>query len=202
MNRKQPPSTENQPSSPFDPAHYPPGRLPALRSESLQAITQKVGQGQLPTKQELDAALSERQRALDKIDWMNGTEPPDRKERVSSATATMRATLSLDALTVERRDYREGQKEKSKLPRDRKDPLNEAILKRLRGDLDAAARDIWDALLCDHDAEDGDLEFFVEGGFLKSRYWVDGQERSGTPITFDTFAVRVSRLRKLTSKRG
>lgn len=193
---EQPSNSDEQTSSPFNPAHYPPGRLPALPPGSLEAIAQRLGQGQLPIEQELAAALSEKQRALDKIEWVTEAERPDSKERILSATATMRTTLTLDTLTVKGRDYCERQKKKSNLPRHRKDPLNGAILKILRRNPDASARDVWDALLCDHDAEAGDLEFVVKGGFLKSRFWVDEVEKSGTPVTFSTFETRVSRLRK------
>lgn len=111
------------PSAPSD--HYPPGKLPKLTREMLQALLQRYNNNQLPTEMELDTALKERIRANEKVDWaLTGTRL-DANERALSANATMRITLGLDALTVQGLDYRELQKKKASGPRT---PLYDAML--------------------------------------------------------------------------
>jgi hypothetical protein len=196
MNRTLTLNSGKQSSSPFNPDHYPPGRLPALTTTELQAITQKVGQGQLPTKQELDAALSERRRAQDKIEWAAGSGRPDITARTLSAAATTRATLTFDALTTQGRDYREQQKNRAKGGRLRSDPLNGAIDKIFQSSPDVPAGDVWNALLFGYDDPGySDLKFLEEDDLLKWRYWVDDEEKHGH-ISFGAFEARVSRRRR------
>jgi len=200
--KKRPAKLDEQPGSPFNPDHYPPGKLPALTTSELQAICQKVKSGQVPTEEELDAAQAERRRALDKIEWVIETERPDGKERISSANATTRTTLTLDPLTVQGRDFCNRQKRIAAGPRKgRNDPLTLALRTVLPSVLDEPSRAAWDRLLGSSRIEGGDFEASWEEGTdrLRWRYQpndpYDAEEKTGS-ITFESFATRVSRLKK------
>jgi hypothetical protein len=189
--RPKPPSESDKPSDSHpDPANYPLGKTPALTRAELQTISEKTEQGQLPTKQEVGDVQGEARRALEKIVVMTDSTRPDARERVISATATVRATFSLDGLTEVGRAHREQQRKKARAP---KTPhLNKAILKELnKDDLNATADGIWGAL---SNYNENDLKITVRGNRMTWEYF-GKPERCGD-LMFSSFESKVSRLRK------